>query len=155
MKRFRPATETDVDTILEMMRGYYEEDGYAFSRPEAREAIFGLLRDKCLGCLWTAQMDGSVVAYLAVTLGFSFEYRGRDAFIDEVFVAEEYRGQGLGREAIDVAEAYCRALGVKALHLEVERHRERARGLYERAGFAHHDRDLMTKCLDDSSAGSA
>lgn len=145
MQRFRPATEADVDVILKMMRGYYEEDGYAFSQAKAREAVFSLLRDKHLGCLWVAQIDTSVVGYLAVTLGFSFEYRGRDAFIDEVFIVEEYRGQGLGREAIDVAEAYCREFAVKALHLEVEHHRERARGLYEQAGFEHHDRDLMTK----------
>lgn len=26
MQRFRPATEIDVDTILEMMRGYYADD---------------------------------------------------------------------------------------------------------------------------------
>ncbi|VAW94001.1 hypothetical protein MNBD_GAMMA20-1920 [hydrothermal vent metagenome] len=80
MQRFRPATEADVDVILKMMRGYCEEDGYAFSQAKAREAVFSLLRDKCLGCLWVAQIDTSVVGYLAVTLGFSFEYRGRDAF---------------------------------------------------------------------------
>lgn len=46
-----------------------------------------------------------------------------------------------------IAEQYCGEMGVAALHLEVERHRETARRLYERAGFTDHDRTLMTKYL--------
>ena len=94
--------------------------------------------------------DGGVAGYLAVTLGFSFEYRGRDAFIDELYVSEIYRGQGLGREALDVAEAYCFEKGVNVLHLEVEPHRETAHELYRRVGFEDHDRILMSKWLGGS-----
>ena len=32
----------------------------------------------------------------------------------------------------------------QAVRLEVERHNAHARGLYARAGFVRHDRDLMT-----------
>ncbi len=49
---------------------------------------------------------------------------------------------------MQIAEAYCREHGVKALHLEVERHRQSAYELYRRAGFEDHDRYLMTKLLD-------
>ena len=147
MGRFRSATEPDVEAIVEMMRRYYGEDGYPFVDAESRAAVGALLRDERLGRLWVAQAGGRVVGYLAVTLGYSLEYRGRDAFIDELFISEEARGRGLGREALEVAEAYCRQVGVKALHLEVERHREPARELYRRAGFEDRDRYLMTKRL--------
>lgn len=147
MNRFRLATESDVGAILEMMRRYYTEDGYPFAEAEARDAVLNLIREEHLGRLWVAHEADCVVGYLAVTLGFSLEYRGRDAFIDELFIAEEYRGRGLGSEALAVAEAYCHALGVKALHLEVERHRAAAQALYRRVGFVPHDRHLMTKWL--------
>ena len=39
----------------------------------------------------------------------------------------------------------CRAAGVHALHLEVERDKRRAIDFYRRAGFEDHDRYLMTK----------
>jgi GNAT superfamily N-acetyltransferase len=87
---------------------------------------------------------------MAVALGFSFEYRGREAFVDELFIAESHRGRGLGREALEIAEAYCREAGVNALHLEVERHREDALELYRRRGFTDHGRTLMTKWLTAS-----
>ena len=31
----------------------------------------------------------------------------REAFVDELLIAESHRGRGLGREALEVAEEYC------------------------------------------------
>jgi diamine N-acetyltransferase len=148
MKQFRPATVADTDAIMAMMRRYYAEDGYSFDEDEGRNAVLELMRNENLGRLWVAHDQGAVVGYLAVTLGFSLEYRGRDAFIDELFILEDRRGLGLGREALRIAEAYCRRMGVRALHLEVEEHRETALELYRRAGYEDHGRRLMTKWLN-------
>ena len=153
MNRFRPARAGDVGAIVTMMRGYYAQDGYTFVAAEARTAARMLIRNRVLGRLWVACDGGRVVGYVAVALGFSFEYRGREAFVDELFIAESHRGRGLGREALQVAEAYCRKAGVNALHLEVERHRGTAQALYARWGFADFDRYLMTKWLTGSRPG--
>lgn len=147
MTRFRQATAGDADVILELMRGYYSEDGYSFADDDARSALLELVRDSRLGRLWVAEEGGHVVGYLAVTLGFSLEYRGRDAFIDELFLSPEARGKGLGKEAITTALDYCRERGVKAVHLEVEGHRQSALGLYRRSGFVDHHRSLMSRWL--------
>lgn len=149
MQPFRPGRESDIDAIVQMMRRYYAEDGYPFAETDAREAVSGLIGDQSLGRMWVIQDSEDVAGYLAVTLGYSLEYRGRDAFIDELFIDESARGRGLGQMAMEIAEAYCRELGVKALHLEVERHREAAYELYRRTGFEGHDRYLMTKLLDE------
>lgn len=133
--------------ILELIRTYYTEDGYPFDRALTEIALSDLIADERLGRLWVTCDGDRVVGYLAVTLGFSLEYRGRDAFIDELYITESHRGSGLGREALQLAESYCRHNGVTALHLEVEHHRESARALYARSGFESHDRFLMTKLL--------
>jgi GNAT superfamily N-acetyltransferase len=153
MSRFRQAVPGDVDAIVAMMRGYYEQDGYTFVDNEARAAALMLIQDPSLGRLWIAQEKDTVVGYVAVALGFSFEYRGREAFVDELFIAESHRGRGLGREALEIAEAWCREAGVHALHLEVERHREPALELYRRRGFEDFGRSLMTKWLAASKRG--
>jgi GNAT superfamily N-acetyltransferase len=146
MNRFRIAAEADVSAVLPLMRQYYAEDGYEFDEMAARRALLDLIRDERLGRLWVAEIE-SIVGYLAVTLGFSLEYRGRDAFIDELFVEQSSRGIGLGREALAIAESYSRDAGVRALHLEVEPARKAARGLYRATGFEVHSRYLMTKLL--------
>jgi ribosomal protein S18 acetylase RimI-like enzyme len=45
-----------------------------------------------------------------------------------------------------LVEAKARAFGVRRIFLEVERH-NRVIGLYRRAGYADHDRFLMSKLL--------
>jgi len=150
MSRFRRAQPGDVDAIVGMMRAYYGEDGYTFVEAEARAAALMLIDDPALGALFVTCDGARVVGYVAVALGFSFEYRGREAFVDELLIAESHRGRGLGREALEVAEAYCREAGVNALHLEVERHRENALELYRRRGFADLGRYLLTKWLTAS-----
>lgn len=152
MSRFRRASPGDVDAIVAMMREYYLEDGYTFVDSEARAAALMLINDPALGRLWVAHEEDTIVGYVAVALGFSFEYRGREAFVDELLIAESHRGRGLGLEALEVAEAYCREAGVNALHLEVERHRDDALELYRRSGFADFGRYLMTKWLTPSKA---
>jgi len=144
---FRGATAHDVDAILRLMSSYYDEDGYPFSEGHAREELKRFIGDPGLGSLWVVVGDGEVVGYLIVTLGFSFEYGGRDAFIDELYLSEAFRGAGLGREAMKLAEAYCQRAGVRAIHLEVEQKRTGAASLYEETGFRETGRRLMTKRL--------
>jgi ribosomal protein S18 acetylase RimI-like enzyme len=144
---FRLATEEDVESVLGLMRQYYEEDGYPFSESRARKAVLGLMADQSLGRLWVMETEGQIVGYLAITLGYSLEYLGRDAFVDEIVVAPDWRGRGLGTRALALAEETCRELGVNALHLEVEREKTAAQNLYRRAGFVDHDRYLMTRWL--------
>jgi ribosomal protein S18 acetylase RimI-like enzyme len=147
---FRDAQAADVASIVAIMARYYAEDGYALVDAEARVVLERLIADERLGKLWVIDDGGDVVGYLAVTLGYSLEYRGVDAFVDELVIREDHRGRGLGAEAMRLAEAYCRARGVMALHLEVERHRDRAFGLYLKQGFESHDRHLLTKWLAPS-----
>ena len=144
-ERFRVAAPSDADAVVSLMRTYYAEEGYSFQAEEMATCVSRFLKNPALGRLWVADVDGQVVGYVVVTFGFSFEYGGRDAFIDELFVHETHRGKSLGRQAVTLAESFCRREGVRALHLEVESHRTQAAELYQRQGFSVNGRTLMTK----------
>jgi ribosomal protein S18 acetylase RimI-like enzyme len=149
---FRPAGEADVPAVLRLMTGLYQEDGEVRLDPAAAQrALRQLLASPEAGAVWVAEFEGEPIGYLALTYGFSLEYHGRDAFIDELYVAPSHRGRGIGREALEVAEAACRVRGIGALHLEVERSNVRAESLYRRAGFRDQDRRLMTRRLTPAS----
>jgi ribosomal protein S18 acetylase RimI-like enzyme len=145
MAPFRAATAADLDAIVALQRDYYAEDAYPFDAAISSRVIADFLANPDLGRLWVAERDGAIVAYCALTLGYSFEHRGRDAFLDELYVAPAFRDRGLGKEALALVDATCRALGVRALHLEVERDKDGAQALYRRWGFASTGRILMTK----------
>lgn len=152
--RFRTATEQDAGGILALMREYYTEDGYPWSEAQQRAALLGLIRDAGFGRVWVLEADG-IAGYLSVTLGYSLLYGGQDAFLDEIYLAGEVRGRGLGREAIRLAVSYARERGARAIHLEVEPHREAARRLYGEAGFVDHGRRLMSKLLGGGATAAA
>ena len=145
---FRPAEPSDADALVEMMRGLYEHDRTPFDEQSHRAALAQLFGTESYGLTCLLLSGGEVAGYVVITFGFSLEFRGRDAFVDELFVKDEFRGRGLGSAAIRFAEGLCRERGVRALHLEVERGNTGAQSVYRRAGFKDHDRYLLTKWLD-------
>ncbi|HXV63215.1 MAG TPA: GNAT family N-acetyltransferase [Vicinamibacteria bacterium] len=140
-----PATVAQAGALLPLVSRFYEEENYPFYEAHARRALVGLLEEPSRGRVWIVTDQERVVGYFVMTLGWSLEYLGRDAFVDELYVLPEYRGRGLGKRALAVMDDACRELGVRALHLEVERGNERAHQLYRNLGFEDHERFLMTK----------
>lgn len=130
------------------MRDYYAFDGHTFDEPKAREALLAFLRDSTFGWAWLICDGGSPVGYIVLTLGYSLEYLGRDAFIDEFFLRESRRSRGWGRKAVDFVEQFARAQGVRAIHLEVVRSNPNALAVYRKLGFRDHDHYMMTKWVD-------
>jgi diamine N-acetyltransferase len=148
MPEFRPALPSDVDALTALVEAFHVEDGYPFDEAEIRINLARLLGDPAVGKVWISEDSGKAVAYLVLTLSFSLEFRGRDAFVDEIYVMDSHRGRGLGTRALALAEEACRELGVRALHLEVERENVEAQVLYRRIGYKDHDRYLLTKWIE-------
>lgn len=144
---FRAADPSDADVLIEMMRDFNEHERIAFDEPAVRAVLAQLFANDSYGLARLILLDGEVAGYVIIVFGFSIEFRGRDAFIDELFVKDEFRGRGVGVAALRFAEGVCRERGVRALHLEVERENMGAQSLYRRAGFIDHDRYLLTKWL--------
>jgi ribosomal protein S18 acetylase RimI-like enzyme len=141
----RLAEPADLDLIRTMADEYYAFDHLEIDSERATAAVRELLADRSLGQIWLV-FDGTEPAgYLVLAFGYSIEFGGKDAFIDELYLREQYRGRGWGKAVMESAATAARNAGVRALHLEVTRENARALRLYESVGFVDHDRFLMTK----------
>lgn len=149
---FRVAHESDAPLLLQFMRDYYAFDGHAFDESRARAALLAFLQDESFGRAWLICDGDAAVGYVVLTLGYSLEYLGRDAFIDEFFLAESHRSRGWGRKAMEFVEDYARSLGVRSIHLEVVQANDRALGVYRKLGFRDHEHHLMSKWIERSFA---
>lgn len=147
---FTLVTPADIPQLLQFMREYYEFDHLVFNENVAQTAVEGMVSNETFGRIWLIRYAGEAIGYLALTLGYSLEYGGRDAFIDEVYIRSSHRGKGIGTAALTFAEEQCRTLGVRALHLEVERENTNAYGVYRNFGFIDHDRYMMTKRIGNA-----
>jgi len=144
---YRLAVTADIPGLLKLQASYYAEDAYPFDEDVLGRVWQAFLDDRGLGNAWVAEVESKPIAYVIMTLGYSLEYRGRDAFVDELYVSPPWRGRGLGRLALQVVDSACIQLGVGALHLEVDRHKPQAQSLYRRSGFTDKGRVLMTKSI--------
>ena len=144
---FQRASAGDIPTLLALMREFYAHEELAFDEAVARQALLGLLQNEAYGRAFLIFRQGELVGYAVLTLGYSLEFGGVDALVDELYLREAARGQGLGRAALAFLADACRALGVQAVHLVVEHKNTRAHAVYQRFGFQDEPRHLMTKWL--------
>ena len=89
------------------------------------------------------------VGYIVLCFGYSLEYLGRDAFLDEFYLIESHRGRGWGRKTLEFVCVQARLQDVRAIHLEVVRRNTSAREFYRKLGFKDHDHYMMTLCLTE------
>ena len=106
-----------------------------------------LLRGDAFGYGWLIRVNDVPVGVVIVSLGFSVEYGGYDAFIDELYIAPPFRRRGLATRALKFAERFCRERDVTTVHLEVARGNRAANAVYRRAGFRTHGLVLMSKAM--------
>jgi len=135
--------------LLRMMRLLAEQEPgkIRFDESAARATFRRFLSLPVFGRVWVLCEADLPVGYIVLTMGFSFEFHGHDAFIDELYIDSNFRRRGYGRQAVAFLENKARETGVNAIHLEVDRGNDPAFQLYWRAGYEDHDRFLMTKWL--------
>ena len=145
--RFVPTTSEDVEMLLTLMHEYYRYDQHPYDEAKARRGLTGLLANPAYGLAWLIEVDGALAGYTVICFGYSLEFGGRDAFIDELYLRESYRGQGIGRQAIDHLLAVCHDNDVRALHLEVENQNMDAHAFYQKTGFEEHASRFMSRYI--------
>jgi ribosomal protein S18 acetylase RimI-like enzyme len=144
----RLATRGDLEALLPLVRAYHEFESVVQTDAERRATLQTLLGDGSLGKVWLIGVGGQVIGYIALCFGYSIEFQGKDAFVDEFFIAESWRGQGIGGAVIDAVCQQARHLGVKGLHLEVDRNNGRAKSLYRAHGFDSREQfHMMSRAL--------
>jgi len=130
------------------MREFYAGERLPYDETVVRRALDALWSEPLYGGVWLARAGDELVGYGVLCCGFSLEYGGRDAFVDELFVRPGWRDRGVGGLLLDAVESACRSQGIAALHLEVDHDNPDGKRLYLRRGFVDHARHLMTKRLD-------
>jgi GNAT superfamily N-acetyltransferase len=142
-----PARVEDASTVVALMRDFYTEEHLVFDDSLTPRAAHDLLTQPQLGTIVLLSHADTVIGYFALTYGFSLEFHGRFALLDELYLIPSVRGRGWGRHALNLAADTARAAGIAALRLEVNHANTRARATYLKSGFSDDHRDLFTRWL--------
>jgi GNAT superfamily N-acetyltransferase len=136
---------------MAMMTDFHSKDRIPWHATDAKRAISELLATKAYGIFWLIEVDGPSIGFLVLTLGFSLEFHGRTAFVDEFYMRPEFRRQGFGRKALHQMAEYCARHGIRAVQLEVEHANPRVHRLYKREGFEDRGFYILSKRIRISS----
>ena len=149
----RDATLDDIPVLVDLMREFYAEADYPLDRRWAADSFYALLMDASLGAVWIVFHDSEPAGYVVLTVRFSMEYGGLDAFVDDLFVRPRHRRRGLGRAALRALFDECKRRRVLAVHVEVGHDNVAAKALYSSYGLEQGDdgrQKLTVRLADDA-----
>jgi ribosomal protein S18 acetylase RimI-like enzyme len=143
--KFQKATQKDKKVLLEFMEDFYALDEYPFDKKITSKNLNRVLKNPQMGKIWIINDKKFSIGYFILTFVFSFEYGGVCAYIDEIYIHDAFRNQGIGTEAMKFIMNESKKLKVQLLFLEVEHRNSAAKKVYEKFGFTENRRSLMVK----------
>jgi GNAT superfamily N-acetyltransferase len=136
--QIQPIETADIEAFLGFCGELYAFDGQtSFDSEAARPAAQQLLENPQLGRAVWLLLNGERTGYLVLCFGWSFEFGGRTAILEHLWVREPFRRRGIARTAIEWADALCRDEGVGSVYLGVENSNQAAQNLYEKCGYGN------------------
>ena len=114
------AGPAQLEELLPLVAAYHAFEEVETSAEQRRDSVSKLLQDKSLGEIWLVRKLNIVIGYIAICYSYSIEFGGRDAFVDEFYIAAAERGKGIGGRVLKEIAALLRARGIVAVHLEVD-----------------------------------
>ena len=142
----RKMTENDRKLYIEMAEEFYSSD--AVLHPVPREyfekTADEALRSDVYAEIFILDCEGIPAGYGLTARTFSQEAGGQVLWIEELYIREEFRSRGLGREFFSYIEEKNSGKAAR-LRLEVEEDNTRAISLYKRLGYEMFDYKQMVK----------
>lgn len=81
------------------------------------------------------EVDGKVAGFLSIVFYMTFFHRVGTAQVNELVVADGYRGQGIGQALMKAAEDEARKRGMDELEVGTEKENVKAQAFYRKYGF--------------------
>lgn len=134
----RPAGEADLPAVLALYAQPEFDGGRVLGIEDAKALLARFARYPDY-TLYAAEMNGTVVGSFALLIMDNLGHLGTpSAVIEDVVVAVDRQGAGIGRAMMDEAAAIARGKGCYKMILSSNLKREVAHAFYDTLGFERH-----------------
>jgi GNAT superfamily N-acetyltransferase len=132
----REATESDLSAIGKLLENLTNamDSSEGIDIRIALETCAHLMNDAGSHFL-VAAIEVTPVGFINFTIRQTILHRSPSALIDELVVAEEYQGEGVGKQLLLAAIEKCRQLGCCEVKVSTEKTNLKARRFYKKCGF--------------------
>lgn len=99
------------------------------------------------GAIFVAREKDIVIGYIVIGTVQNHVWRGkmRVAYIENIYICEEYRGKGIGTLLMDKAKIWAKIKRVNTLHVEIIYQNTKAEDFYSKFGFHPYSKVLEVK----------
>lgn len=147
MIEIRKLEARDSEAFLRMAKEFYSGPGvlHEVDPMVVKRTLDEMLSDSPFLEGFIFEKEGEAVGYAELSYSFAPEVGGKSIFIEEIFVDEAYRGQGIGHQFLDRCVSLVQG-EIRRIRLEATRSNEKAIALYRSYGFE--ELDYMQMVVD-------
>jgi GNAT superfamily N-acetyltransferase len=135
MTTIRPALPADARLVAPLFDAYRQFYGKPAEPDVALRFVSERLANADSAIFLALGDDGEPLGFTQLYPSFSSVSAGRVYILNDLFVAPQGRGKGIGRALLDAAAAFGREKGALRLALSTARTNTTAQGLYESQGW--------------------
>jgi ribosomal protein S18 acetylase RimI-like enzyme len=132
----REAEESDLPIIEKLMTELIEvlDNTKDINIRQVVNNCKNLLKDET-SYLLVAEIEETVTGFINFTTRQTILHQDLSGLIDELVVAKEFRGKGVGNQLLLAAIRKCRQLGCREVEVSTEKTNTKAREFYKKCGF--------------------
>lgn len=132
------AGHADADAVAPLFDAYRRFHGCPGDLGLARAFIRERL-ERSESTIFMARLEARVLGFAQLYPSFTSTGAARVFILNDLYVAPEVEGQGVGSALLKAAEAFARSQGSVALRLSTTVDNHRAQALYDRLGWTRTD----------------
>jgi GNAT superfamily N-acetyltransferase len=134
--KLRDATPADVSELSRLLDDLFsiEQDFQPNTENQVRGMLL-LLKYPDHGCIKVAEEDGRIIGMVSAQLVISTAEGAPSAWVEDMVVRDQQRGQGVGRALLDSLMDWARSKGATRAQLLVDIDNEPALGYYQHLGW--------------------
>jgi ribosomal protein S18 acetylase RimI-like enzyme len=131
----RPARSGDIEAMVSLLRLLFTiEEDFDIDEERQRRGL-ALMLDNRQGVLLVAEVEGQVIGMCSGQILISTAEGGPALLMEDVVVAEGFRGHGTGRLLVTAMGEWAAAQGASRLQLLADRKNNYALAFYARLGW--------------------
>ncbi|MEN6568070.1 MAG: GNAT family N-acetyltransferase [Veillonellales bacterium] len=132
----RKALPADIDFLVELLQLLFAiETDFSVDRERQRRGLEMMLQEEKFRCLLVAEADRKVVGMCSAQLLVSTAEGGFKAMIEDVVIAEDYRGRGIGVQLLTAIAQWAAKQGAARLDLLADRGNGPALAFYKKLNW--------------------
>ncbi len=112
-----------------------------------RNTFADALKNQDLIKLFLIEYENKVIGFANIMIIFSVWAHGKAIVLDDLFIKDEYRGKGIGREVLKYIELYAKENGYNRLQFQSELTNHNAFKFYTRIGYSSTKMNFYIKYL--------